>query len=97
MRAPTDSTAQCHKWDLWDILLEFIEAKRLTIVGEKVKSHAEKQVLRGEVDFEQYLGNFLADAGAEVAAKIAIDNDSARDTSYLEAITFLAAKRLAII
>ena len=83
--------------DIWDTFIELIETKKLTVTTFKMKSHAETQVLRGEVDLEHYLGNFLADGGAEVAAEIAIDNNSARDTSYLEAITFLAAKRLAII
>ena len=65
--------------------------------SEKVKSHAEKQVLRGELSLEQYLGNLLADAGADAAAEQAVDNNVARDTSHLDAVTFLAAKRLEVI
>ena len=83
--------------DLWDALLELIAGKNLVVVAEKIKSHAEKQVLRGDMELEHFLGNMLADAGAEVSAEQAIDNNNARDTSYLEAITFLTAKRLAVI
>ena len=69
----------------------------MIVVAEKIKSHVENQVLRGDVDLEHFLGNLLADAGAEVAAEKAIDNVNARDTCYWEGITFLTAKRLAII
>ena len=83
--------------ELWDILIELIEAKKLKVTTVKVKSHAEKQVLRSEVNLEHYLGNLLADAGADAAAERAVDTNSARDTSHVEAVTFLVAKRLAII
>ena len=82
---------------MWDILIELIEAKKLKVTTVKVKSHAEKQVLRSEVNLEHYLGNLLADAGADAAAERAVDTNGARDTSHVEAVTFLVAKRLAII
>ena len=83
--------------DLWDTFIEFIETKKLIVNTFKVKSHAEMQVLRGEISIELYLGNLLTDAGADAAAERAVDTNGARDTSQAEAITFLVAKRLAVI
>ena len=83
--------------DLWDTLLELIEAKHLTVTTYKVKSHAEVQVLLGDIDTEHYLGNLLADAGADAAAERAVDTLGARDASQAESITFSVARRLAAI
>ena len=83
--------------DLWDTLIELIETKKLIVTTVKVKSHAEMQVLRGEISIVHYLGNLLADAGADAAADRAVDTIGARDASQAESITFIVAKRLAAI
>ena len=67
--------------DFWDTFIELIETKKLTMTTFKVKSHAEMQVLRCEISIEHYLGNLLADAGADAAAERAVDTNGARDTS----------------
>ena len=83
--------------DLWTALLDLVQAKSLDIHVCKVKSHAEIQVLLGEVSLEAFLGNVLADAGAEVAAENAVHSHAAQDLSQWEGITFLVARRLAVI
>lgn len=83
--------------DLWTMLIDTIRRRSLDIVAEKVKGHAEKQVLQGLVTLEEFLGNVLADAGAGAAAEFAIPQLAAQDVSQWQGRAFLIARRLAII
>ena len=64
--------------DLWSFLQEIVEARSLRMDMAKVKSHAEKQMLLGELCVQEYVGNLLADAGAGAASEDAIDNSLAK-------------------
>ncbi len=83
--------------DLWTLLLDVVQAKSLRLSTSKVKGHAEKQILRGQVSLRDFLGNVLADAGAGAAAEAAIDTAVAQHNSLWESRAFLIAKRLAVI
>ena len=83
--------------DLWALLIETIRCKSLEVDPAKVKAHAEKQVLLGKVELQEFLGNALADAGAGAAAEEAVSTPEAREVSIWQGRCFLIARRLAII
>ena len=83
--------------DLWALLIETIRCKSLEVDPAKVKAHAEKQVLLGKVELQEFLGNALADAGAGAAAEEAVSTPEAREVSIWQGRCFLMARRLAII
>ena len=83
--------------DLWCLLASIIAEKSLAVDVAKVKSHAERRVLLGEVELESFIGNLLADAGAGASAEHNVSLPSAAATSDWEARAFLIAKRLAYL
>ena len=60
----------------------------------KVKAHNEKQVLTGQMDVKNFLGNLLADAGASVAAEVQRLGLREAEEDKWAALTYLIARRL---
>ncbi len=92
-----DSLCNGQNGDLWCRLRDAVQGKSLDIEAVKVKSHAEKAVLCGEMGVREYLGNLLADAGAGAAAVNAVPTSVAKDVSEWDTRAFMIAKRLAVI
>ena len=59
-----------------------------------VKSHNEKQLVRGEMDPVDYLGNLLADLGASVAAEMQLSGIEEAEEEKWSSITYCIALRL---
>ena len=79
--------------DLW--LSVMTEAPQAS--ATKVKSHlTPSAVAQGRVSWEHYVGNALADAGAKVAARLAIPSEQNRRlASWCSAVSFTVAVRIA--
>jgi len=84
--------------DLWTTAKDSIYNERQR-PAEKVTSHCTAgQVARGEVPFENYAGNGIADVLAKIAARFsAIPKEEGEHAENIKTLAFLMSVRVAII
>ena len=97
-RREGDVSHKAKNADLWIVVNESL-TEGMQVKAEKVTSHCTvRQVARGEVSFEDYAGNGIADVLAKVATRVAtVDREAGDHAGKMKALAFMMAIRIAII
>ena len=82
----TDKLLDSYNGDLWE---EYGAVVHGRVQVQKVRTHAEHEVLAGGIEVEAYLMNAVADAAADAAADKLADRDEAMAEELWQARAFL--------
>ena len=83
--------------DLWEVRESMREENKNNRETKKIKSHAQKQVLKGKVNEIPYLMNMVADAAADAYADTLSTAQPISEINKWQSRAFQIARRLAVI